>query len=164
MRQEPDADARHEAEPGHVPEPGSEWPYASLLIFGFFGTDTVEGKRLAWRTTLFLVMFVVSVLGLTGGYESAFPDLLWVVGIPGSVAGIWWSYARYLGALDELSRTIQLRAFGVAYGAAMTLMAVAVAVAWIPGEPAAPAPLVGLPVFAEGARGLALAYFARRYG
>lgn len=153
-----------EAEPGPEREPGGEWPYTSLLIFGFFGTDTMEGKRLAWRTTLFMVLFVVSVIGLGGGYSGPFPDLLWLAGMPGAVVGIWWSYGRYLGALDELSRSIQLRAFGVAYGAAMTLMALGMAVAWTLPEPASPASLLGLPVFAELARGFALAHFARRYG
>lgn len=141
----------------------ADWPYGTLFFFGFFGTETPEGRRLAWQSSALLVFFLVCVLGLRDGYGRAFPDVLWVVGIPGSVVGLWWAYARYLGALDELSRAIQLKAFAVAYGAVMTLVAGALAVAWIDPAPAVPEHLVLLPVFAEGFRGLALAVLARRY-
>lgn len=142
---------------------GADWPYASLMLFGFFGTDTPEGKRLAWRTAAALVLFVVSALGLADGFHSPFPDVLWVLGLPGSVLAIGWAYGRYLGALDELNRTIQLKAFVFAYGAAMTLMAIGVTVALIAPTSASPKRLLLLPVFAELFRGVALAVLARRY-
>ena len=146
-----------------APGEDAEWPYASLLILGYFGADTPAGKRLARRTTGFLLVFVVSMLGLRDGFEQLFPDLLWLLGLPFSVLGIWWAYARYMPTLDELSRVIQLRSFAVAYGAAMVLLAVGLAVAWINPTPRVPWQLLALPVFAEGARGMALAHFARRY-
>ena len=142
---------------------GADWPYGTLLFFGFFGTDTPEGRRLAWRSSALLVVFVVCALGVRGGYDAFFPDALWVAGMPGSVVGLWWAYARYLGALDELSRAIQLRAFAAAYGAAMTLLAVGLTAAWVDPAPAAPEYLVLFPVFAEGFRGLTLAMLARKY-
>ena len=141
----------------------SDWPYASLMLFGFFGTDTPHGKRLAWRTTVLMVVFAVCAVGLSDGFGHGFPDVLWVLGLPGSVAGLGWAYASYLGSLDELSRTIQLRAFAFAYGAAMTLMAAGVTIALAAGTGAAPVSLLALPVLAELCRGAALAYLARQY-
>lgn len=157
-------------EPEHVRHHGdaeydesAEWPYASLAFFGFFGTGSPAGKRLARRTTGFLLLFVVSMLGLDDGFRAVFPDLLWLVGLPGAVVGLWWSYARYLASLDELGRMLQLKAFAAGYGAAMTLLAIALAVAWIHPTPRVPWELLALPIFAEGFRGLALAYVARQY-
>jgi hypothetical protein len=141
---------------------GAEWPYASLVFFGFFGTGSPAGRRLAFRTTAFIVLSVVSILGLSDGFEAFFPDLLWLLGLPGAVLGMWWSYARYLGSLDELSRTIQLKGFAAAYGAAMTLLAGSLAIAWFDPSPRVPWELLALPVFAEAVRGMALAYVARQ--
>ena len=151
-----------ETEQDRTDEPG-DWPYASLVIFGFFGTDTPEGKRLARRTTAFLALLVVGGIGLRDGYRTPFPDLLWLICIPGSAVGMWWSYTRYLRALDELRRTIQLKAFAFAYGAALTLMVTGLGVALIDPTPQVPRQLLALPVLAELFRGAALAYLARHY-
>ncbi len=145
-------------------EDPAEWPYTTLLLFGYFGQNTPAGKRLSRRTNAFMALFVVCMFtsGARDGYH-ALPDLLWVLGIPASVIGIWWAYSRYLRSLDELSQMLQLKAFAFGYGAAMTLMAVGLAVAWIAPTPRAPRELLVLPVFAEVFRGLALAHLARQY-
>jgi hypothetical protein len=141
------------------------WPYASLLIFGFFGTGTPAGRKLARRTTLALGIFVFSAVMLGSGAAGPVPRGVWMLAIPGSVALIGWAYARYLHALDELSRLIQLKAFAFAYGAAMVLLWVGVAVGWSDAGPpdANPRLLILLVVCAEVLRGFALAYNARKY-
>ncbi|MDX1673322.1 MAG: hypothetical protein R3314_00865 [Longimicrobiales bacterium] len=141
----------------------SDWPYASLLIFGFFGTGTPQGKRLAWRTTALMAVFAVSAVGLSDGFRRPFPDVLWLLGLPGSAVGVGWAYGTYLGSLDELSRAIQLRAFAFAYGAAMALVATSVTIVLAAGLRVAPMSLLALPVLAEACRGLALVYLARQY-
>lgn len=160
MSRAPHDVSQHQAE---TEEERAEWPYASLIFFGFFGTKTPAGKRLAWRTTAFLALMVVCGIGLRDGYRTPFPDLLWLTGVPGSALGIWWSYARYLKALDELSRAMQLKASTFAYGAALTLMLTGIAVALIDPTPEIPRQLLALPVLAEVVRGVALAYLARQY-
>lgn len=150
-------------EPPRPSEENAGWPYASLLLFGFFGAGTPEGKRLARRTFGFLIVYVVCALGLAGGYDGPFPDLLWLAGAPGAAVGVWWAYARYLGELDELSRAIQLKALAFAYGAAMTLMVTALAVSWLRPGAETPETLILLPLLAEGFRGVALVYLARQY-
>lgn len=145
-------------------EETTEWPYTTLLLFGHFGKSTPAGKRLSRRTNAFLALFVVCMFtgGTRDGYH-ALPDLLWLLGPPVSAIGMGWAYAVYLRSLDELSRLLQLQAFAFGYGAAMTLMAVGLAVTWIAPTPRVPWELVTLPVFAEVFRGLALAHLARQY-
>ena len=146
-------------------EEGTEWPYTTLLLFGFFGTDTPAGKRLARRNNGFMVLFLVCMFasGARDGFHALFPDLLWLLGLPGSVIGTGWAYARYLRSLDELSRMLQLKAFAFGYGAAMTLVATALAVTWIAPTPRVRWELLSLPVLAEAFRGLALVHLARQY-
>ena len=160
MSREPDHGHQRSVETN---DEGAEWPYASLVLFGHFGASTPEGKRVAWRSTAFLALLVASALALRDGYQTPFPDLLWLLGIPGAAAGMWWSYARYLGALDELARTLQLRAFAFAYGAAMTLMTVGLALASVTPAPEVSRGLLALPVLAEPLRGAVLVYLARKH-
>ena len=133
-----------------------DWPYASLLVFGYFGEDSPGGKRLARETTVWLAVAVVAmVVGAP-----------WAYGLPVSVVGIGWAYARYLRGLDELSRTIQLKAFAVAYGTAMAIGAVltALALAWPEvGQGVSLVAVFPVLVLAEGVRGVALVVEARRY-
>jgi len=146
---EPSAD-----EGASATEGPAAWPYASMLIFGYFGADTPAGKRLARETSAALVLIVVAAV--LGG--------VWSMGIPAGVAAIGWSYARYLPQLDELSRSIQLRALAFSYGAAMTLGAavLAVALAW-PDAAIGPAGSFVALVLAEPLRGVALVVLARKY-
>lgn len=138
------------------PQSDGDWPYRSLLVFGYFGRDSPGGKRFAWETTAWLVLAVVAMVARGP----------WAFGLPVAVVGIGWSYARYLGGLDELSRTIQLKAFAVAYGAAMTIGAVLAALALASpdgGGGVSPIAVFPLLVLAEIVRGIALVVQARRY-
>ncbi len=101
-------------------EKNPEWPYRSLLWYGFFGMDSPGGKTLVLRTTAALLIFIV------GALLASIPDPLWlkIVGalmVPAAAAFIMWSGWRYLNGLDELSRLIQLRAYAFSYGAAIVL-------------------------------------------
>lgn len=141
----------------HSPPRDGHWPYASLLIFGYFGQDSPGGKRLARETTAWLALAVAAMV-VAGPLA---------YGLPVSVVGIGWSYARYLRGLDELSRMIQLKAMAVAYGAAMTIGAVAAALALASpsvGQSMRPAVVFPFLVLAEGVRGIVLVIQARRYG
>jgi hypothetical protein len=133
-----------------------------LLLFGFFGTDTPAGKRLARRTTAGLVLFLISGVAL-GGEGDLIPKWIWVACVPLSVAGIAVAYGIYLRQLDELSRLIQLKAFAFAYGAIMTVALGLSAVVLTRPSLAHPALLLGGLVVIEGLRGLALVVLARRY-
>lgn len=139
------------------------WPYASLLLFGYFGSGTEAGKALARQTTVALVLLLfVGVFGIHETGPLPGPAPLWAVVATGAVAFIAFAYSRYLGALDELSRVIQLKAFAVAYGSAMTLLVGIWALGLaLNGEPFPWTPLAVLA--AEPIRGLALALVARRY-
>lgn len=141
----------------------AEWPYASLLLFGFFGAHTPAGKRLVRETAMALFLIVGSMVLVRTGVRAA--GLLGAVMLPGAVAWIGWAYARYLRALDELGRTMQLKAFAFSYGVAMTLAA-AVAGLGTAGYPASgiePMAFLVILVLTEPIRGLALAVLARRY-
>lgn len=139
------------------------WPYASLLIFGYFGSGDAGGRRLARRTTAALALIVLGSLGATGAFDIGVPQLVWVLAIPLGVALIGWSYARYLGTLDELSRMIQLQAMAFAYFATMVLFFTAVANALRQPDAQLPMFTVMLVVLAEPLRGMALVYFAHKY-
>lgn len=148
-----------------MPEPreAAPWPYTSLLLFGFFGADTPEGRRLARRTTGALALTVASLIGLQivspGGPAAAVLALLAPVG----VVGVGVAYARYLAALDELARLLQLKAFALAYGVVMALGMAGVAVAMAGGWRLGARGLYSLLVLAEPLRGAALAYLAKRH-
>lgn len=142
----------------------TSWPYGSLLFFGFFGTGSPGGRALAWRTTGALGLVIVCAIGAQGGLPGPVPEVLWALGVPLGVILIGWAYARYLEALDELSRLIQLKAFAFAYGAAMTAAMGIFAWGVAQGEPASVS-VGGLfwIVAAEPLRGVALMQIARRY-
>lgn len=142
------------------------WPYASLLLFGFFGVDTPEGRRLAWETSAGLALLLVAAVALRSDPAFPLPELLWVVALPAGPVVIGWAYARYLAKLDELGRMIQLRAFAFSYGAVLTLAAAMIAVLLADpslGEAVAPSTFLAWLVAAELFRGLALVVLARTY-
>lgn len=142
----------------------SAWPYASLLFFGFFGSDTPAGRRLAWRSTVALLVFGVAAVALGGSFAQPVPDIVWVLAIPGAVLAIGWSYARYLASLDELSRLIQLKACAFSYGAAMVVAFGLVALGMADtGGAAVAGRFLWLIAFVEILRGLALVRLARTY-
>lgn len=139
------------------------WPYASLLLFGYFGSGDAGGRQLGRRTTAALALIVLAAIGASGAFGTGIPHAIWALAIPLGVALIGWSYAVYLGTLDELSRMIQLQAMAFAYFATMVLFFTAIAIGLVQPD----VRLTGLPVvlvvFAEPLRGLALVYFARQH-
>jgi len=154
----------------HRPDASSDepdWPYASLLLFGFFGSNTPEGKRLVWQTMPALLVIVAAAWALLGIIPRLLPGAVLAGLIPAAVAFIFWANACYLGTLDELSRRIQVEAFAFTYGAVMVLAAAIVAVLLaVPDEAARfghPAAYLVLLVLVEPLRGLALVVLARKY-
>lgn len=152
-----DRNDRDESASGSV-----EWPYSSLLLFGFFGTDTPAGRKLARRTTAGLVLLIIAGLAL-GSEREPIPRWVWVTSVPVAVAGIALAHARYLGQLDELSRLIQLKAFAFAYAVVMVLAMGLSAVVLTRPSMVHPALLLGGLIVVEALRGLALVVLARRY-
>ncbi len=152
---------RHEVE---LERDGESWPYASLMFFGFFGTSTPEGRRLARWTTAATLGLALGLGGLAFGWPSGPARLVWVVLVPMMVVLMAFAYARYLAALDELARLIQLQAFAVAYGFAM-LVAAGLYVYALAGEAHEVNGVLAAAMFglAEVVRGAALAVFARRH-
>lgn len=155
----------HQAEPPRPREDDATWPYASIILFGYFGAHTPEGRRLAVRTMAGILVVAVAILILELGVGGPWITLVAAVAIPAGVALIILENARYLRRLDELSRSLQVQAFAVGYGAAMLIMAALLAI-----HLAVPStwglhqiPMVALLVMAEPIRGAALARLARRH-
>ncbi|MGI8402839.1 MAG: hypothetical protein ACR2NS_14725 [Gemmatimonadaceae bacterium] len=146
------------------PSEESTWPYASLLIFGYFGGGTAGARQLRWRTAAALVLLAIGVWGISGRFGSFVPQLLWASAIPLAVFMICWAYVMYLRTLDELSRRIQLEAFALAYGAAMVLVFGVVAFSMqSPDHRASLSAITWWLVGAEAFRGVALVHLARKY-
>lgn len=143
-------------------ERGAMWPYASLFFLGVFGVKRPPERRLGRRMGIIWVVLIVAVVAVntTGPPWNAFL----ATAIPGAVAASGWAFARYLGELDELSRTIQLRGLAFAYGCVMVLLFAWVAFVEVRGGvvPGTPAFLVWI-LLAEPLRGAALVWIARRY-
>lgn len=138
----------------------SSWPYSSLILFGYFGNSSPGGKKLAFRTSFALLLFVIAFI-LLATVELVVFKIAALILVPLSVLMIMWAYKEYLSALDELSRGIQYKAFAISYGAAMAL-AFTLAALTLHTElelPAAPFYVI----LAEGIRGIALAVIAKRY-
>jgi hypothetical protein len=142
-------------------EPG--WPYTSILIFGFFGSDTPEGRRVAWRTTGALVVFVAAALGLRGLLMPQVPPLVWGLMVPLSVASIFSAHADYVRSLDELARALQLAAFAFAYGCVFVIAAALYGFSAAGVITVDPVVWFAALVVAEPLRAAALARLARRY-
>lgn len=149
-------------------ERSSEWPYASLLVVGVFGVRSPAAKKTLFTTTLALLLVVVSLLGLGDRIAHGVGDWVWAMVLPLAVAWIVWANVGYLRSLDELGRTLQLKAFALSYGAVMTLAAVLVgvvnAMTAAGGYATVDAHVFFLVlVLAEPIRGVALAVLARNY-
>ncbi|HEY8379995.1 MAG TPA: hypothetical protein VIK91_26075 [Nannocystis sp.] len=142
----------------------ASWPYATLLFFGFFGTATPEGRRLAQWTALATVGAFIGGAGLASGWPSGPGRLVWAALAPAMMILLAIAYVRYLAALDELARLIQLQAFAVAYGFTMVVAAGFLAYAFTAADPDIHgAWAAGMVALAEVVRGAALAFFARRH-
>jgi len=136
------------------------WPYATLIMCGFFGVDSPGGKILATRTTVALVIFLISSLILPA-LNNHILEILSYILIPSSLIYILWSYKEYLGGLDELSQLIQYKAIAISYG-----IVVVVGMTFLGLEVHSEVSLSLLPIYilmAEGFRGFALGFIAKEY-
>jgi hypothetical protein len=103
-----------------APEQPTTWPGSSILIWGTFGSSTPEGRRYHRRCCfalglLFVGHWTAASLPHTAGQ-------LLVAILPGAAfAFISWEFKRYLDALDELARRIQLEALALTYLTGLTL-------------------------------------------
>lgn len=144
----------------------ADWPYASLLIFGYFGSGSPGGRRFARRNALALIVILLSTILLAPGFEQPAIRFAGAVGVPVGVAIMGLAFFRYLRGLDELSRQMQLMGFAFSYGMVLLLVSAAASfttavdhMIWIP-----PMLLFFFLLFlAEAIRGLALFVLARKY-
>lgn len=136
----------------------SEWPYGSLLIMGFFGTDSPEGKKLSIRSLLAVVLFIAGFIGAQFFKSSA---LIYVSAglMPLSILIIVYSYVIYLKSLDTLERLIQLTAFAASYGA---VLVIAITIYALNLVICCPLPVV-LILLAEPVRGICLYFISKSY-
>lgn len=164
-----DADERADGvDEGDGHDEGDDWPYASILILGYFGSDSRAGKRLVLEASAALLLLVISAAALAGGFPGPGHPIQWLfaAALPLSVASIVWSYARYMSSLDELGRTMQLKAFAFSYGVVMTLAAAMVGLAMVTSGGSGgeyPASYLWFLVAAEPVRAYALFVLARKY-
>lgn len=142
----------------------ASWPYATLLFFGFFGTATPEGRRLARWTAMATVGAAIGGAGLASGWPGGPGRLVWAAVLPAMMVLVAIAYVRYLAALDELARLIQLQAFAVAYAFMIVVAAGLLVYVYIAADPNVHWGLAAATIaLAEVVRGAALAFFARRH-
>lgn len=146
-----------------VEDERTNWPYSSILLFGFFGARSPEGRRLVWRTTGALVVFVAASLGVRGLIMPEVPAPVWGLMLPLSVAAIVSANVDYVRSLDELEQALQLKAFAFAYGCVFVIAAALYGVS-AAGAFAVPAVgWFGALVVAEPLRAAVLARLAREH-
>ena len=138
------------------------------FFFGFFGERSPGGRQYSWQSLVAGSLLGISLGALASDGTPLFPAQVWALLLPASAIGMVAALARYLRGLDELSRSIQLKALAVGYGAAIVLgagflgLVLAAPAGTLAGvHPLAWAtPLVG----AEVIRCAALVVVARRFG
>ena len=94
----------------------SRWPAAPIWAYGTFGRATPAGRRYHLRSGVALAALVICFV--SGVFLRSFPDVLKVITAfaPGAVfIYIAWEFRRYLLALDELARRIQLESIAWTY-------------------------------------------------
>jgi hypothetical protein len=146
---------------------GSKWPASAMLGYGTFGMRTPAGRRYHTRTAIALAMAILcpaaAILAGDFYHNSTWRVILSLV--PGAVyLYIAWELRRYILALDELARRIQLEAMAWTYLAGMGVASLVGGVALIYGwhwNRLWLNPLLYL--FLEPVRGCILYYVARRY-
>lgn len=112
-------------EPAASSEERSPWPCRSLVLWGTFGTTTPVGRRYHNRSLAALAVFLL-VHFLLGAWRDVPAVRALIALTPGAVFGfIAWELRRYLLALDELSRRIQMEAITWTY-----LLGLVAAMAW----------------------------------
>ena len=136
----------------------SEWPYRSLILFGFFGPDSPQGKRLLILSTLGLLLFIIGFVG-TQILESMMWQYVSAVQIPTSALIVIYANTSYIKSLDSLEKLIQLTAFAAAYGAAIFIGFTIFALNSVTGFYISPLWLL----LAEPLRGMILFFTSRKY-
>jgi hypothetical protein len=136
----------------------SEWPYGSLLLIGFFGTNSPDGRKLAVRSFLSLFLFIVGFAGVHF-FETAALTYVSAILMPLSILLIVYSYVLYLKSLDTLERLIQLTAFAASYGA---VLVIAISIYAFNLVTCCPLPVV-LVLLAEPIRGICLYFISKSY-
>jgi len=96
----------------------SHWPSLWILLYGNYGPRSPEGRRMIIRSSLALVAMLICVLS-SALLHSVIPKRIvrLILAITPSVAFtfIVWEFRRYLSALDELARRMQLEAAAWTY-------------------------------------------------
>ena len=105
---------------------GSKWPAAAMLGYGTFGMRTPAGRRYHIRTAIALISMVVIALAIAAIALEAPQPGVGDGSLPGVLCRVLLhclgEFRRYILALDELARRIQLEAVLWTY---LTGMAVA---------------------------------------
>ncbi len=97
------------------------WPGSSLLFWGTFGTSTPEGRRYHRRCYTAMGLMLIGFIGGAALLPPAARDIV-IAAVPGIGIGyISWEFRRYLSALDELARRIQLEALAWTYLSGFTI-------------------------------------------
>ena len=96
----------------------SQWPTAPILAYGTFGTRTPAGRRYHFRSGVALAAMVACMLTsvlLRSSLPKGSPDVLTAFAPGAAFIYIAWEFRRYLAALDELARRIQLESIASTY-------------------------------------------------
>jgi hypothetical protein len=147
---------------------GSKWPASTMLGYGTFGRRTPAGRRYHARTAIALIAMVVVCAAaaiLAGDFHHNSPWRVILSLTPGvAYSYIAWELRRYILALDELARRIQLEAIAWTYLTGLAVAALAGGIALVYGWQWSSLWLNPLWfVFLEPVRGCFLYYVARRY-
>src|SRR5689334_20083863 len=87
----------------------AQWPAAPMLAYGTFGTRTPAGRRYHFRAGMALAAMAVCMFaGALARHVSPAAGLIAAIAPRAAFAYIGWEFRRYLLALDELARRIQL--------------------------------------------------------
>jgi len=115
------------------------------------------------RHTIPAMGLILLSVSLQRAVPQLFPSIALGLALPVGVAWIGWAAARYLSTLDELERTIQLKAYAFSYGSVVVFAGALYSAALMTGVSSHP--MVFLLVLAVGelVRGVALVAFARGF-
>jgi hypothetical protein len=127
----------HSNPPAEPPNDNSHWPAAPILLYGTFGTRNSAGRRYHRRCSVALAAVLVWML-CAALLRSVVPKGI-LEAITAIVPGAGFIYAavefrKYLSALDELARRIQLESIAWTYlcglGGAMLLGGIGSVYGW----------------------------------
>jgi uncharacterized membrane protein YfcA len=108
----------------------SQWPKCAMIAYGTFGNRTPAGRRYHFRCGIALAAMVVCMIG--GALAGLKPLAAIAPGI--GFLYIAWEFRKYLSALDELARRIQLESMAWTYltgfGVAMLLGGLGTVYGW----------------------------------